>query len=253
MPYKQAIISELDEVEPLVQLLGACNNVHLTADGRLRGSNTDWRGVKGCLVSGEKVMIEKKGETQHEKIDKVGMIFGAGGASRAAVYALSVELKCKEIYMVNRDDDEVKSLITSTEAYANFPGLTPPKIVHLTTLPSSSLPTPHYIVGAVPDFAPSTPTEILCRDILVTFLDRADKGVILDMCYTPRNTRTLKLARERGWECVDGIGVIGGQMEEQWRLWVSAGEEASGVGEVPVDEAWKMLMEGAEKSTAINF
>lgn len=253
MPYKQAIIAELDEVDPLVELLGACNNVHLTKNGRLRGSNTDWRGIKGCLISGQERWTAKHGNDQSQTKSKVGMIVGAGGASRAAVYALSVELGCQEIYVVNRDEDEVKSLIASTEAYTNFPGLKQPKITHLTALPPSSLPTPQYIIGTVPDFAPSTPTEIICRDILVTFLDRLDKGVILDMCFKPRNTRTMKLARERDWECVDGTGIIGWQIQEQWRLWVGAGEKRSGVGEVPAEEAWKILMAEAEKSTAINF
>lgn len=52
MPYKKTIIQSLDELDPLVTTLGACNNVYLTKEGRLRGTNTDWRGIKGCLLSG---------------------------------------------------------------------------------------------------------------------------------------------------------------------------------------------------------
>lgn len=41
MPYKQAIIPFLDELDPLVTGIGACNNVYLTAEGKLKGTNTD--------------------------------------------------------------------------------------------------------------------------------------------------------------------------------------------------------------------
>jgi len=166
-----------------------------------------------------------------------------------------VELRCEEIYVVNRDEAEVASLLADTHAYtiSSSSPSSPARITHLTTLSlASTLGTPSYIVGTVPDFAPVTQSEILCRDILISFLDRRDKGVLLDMCFKPRNTRTLKMARERGWECMDGTGVIGHQIEEQWRLWAGAGEEGCRE-KVPVKEAWMILKKAADESAAINF
>lgn len=60
----------------LVTTIGAYKNVHVSADGRLMGSNTDWEGVLDCLTA-----ADERG------VGKPAMIFGAGGASRAAVYA----------------------------------------------------------------------------------------------------------------------------------------------------------------------
>src|SRR4051812_48144314 len=45
MPYKKAIMPFLDELDELCMRIGACNCVYFTSEGRLRGSNTDWRGI----------------------------------------------------------------------------------------------------------------------------------------------------------------------------------------------------------------
>lgn len=69
------------------------------------------------------------------------MIFGAGGASRAAVYALNKWLNCSPIYVVNRDDAEVEALIADYKknATANFN----PEMIHIKTVEqAASLPAP---------------------------------------------------------------------------------------------------------------
>jgi quinate dehydrogenase len=69
------------------------------------------------------------------------------------------------------------------------------------------------------------------------------------MCFNPRITRNIQLARSHGWEIVEGICIIGHQVQEQYRLWV--GEDVS--DKIPVDEAWKVLRKAADESKAINF
>jgi quinate dehydrogenase len=113
------------------------------------------------------------------------------------------------------------------------------------------LQAPYYIVGTVPDFEAKTEEEITARRIIEGLLGKEEKGVLLDMCYKPRNTRILRLGREKGWKTVDGTGVIAHQIEEQWKLWAGAGEEDR--KEVPKQKAWEILRKGAEESTAINF
>jgi quinate dehydrogenase len=245
MPYKKEIISHLDEVDSLVTKLGACNNVHLTKEGKLRGTNTDWRGIKGCLLSGTP-------GNQNLGKGKPALIIGAGGASRAAVYALFAELECGEIYVVNRDGQEVADLLQDAQGYASDSSSRQPKLTHVTSLSqASALSAPYYVVGTVPDVEAKTEEEILARNILKMFLRKEEKGVLLDMCFKPRNTRILQLARASGWETVDGTGVIGYQIEEQWRLWAGAGEQ--GRKGVPHAEAWEVLKKAADESTAINF
>ncbi|KAK4979626.1 hypothetical protein LTR28_003633 [Elasticomyces elasticus] len=239
MPYKKAVLSHLDKLDDLAVVLGACNNVYLSPEGELVGTNTDWIGIKGCLL-----------DASDQGRGKPAMIIGAGGASRAAVYALSAELDCNTIYVINRDEQEVIDLFRDAQAYAKH-GRSGPRLIHIQSVEQAlGLETPFYVVGTVPDFEPKTEEELQARAILESFLARnADRGVLLDMCFKPRNTRILKLGKQHQWRTVEGTDVIGRQIEEQWRLW--AGEEAA--QRVPKEEAWAVLRKAAEESPRINF
>jgi quinate dehydrogenase len=239
MPYKNTVMPLLDELDDLATTIGACNNTY-RRDGKIVGTNTDWRGIKGCL-------LEKGDQSSRPGPSRAAsaLIVGAGGASRAAVYALSVYLSCPTIYVLNRDDAEVDALVTDTQRITATP-----KIIHVTSLKkASSLDAPYYIVGTVPDFEPQTEAEKDVASILEHFLSRNEKGVVLDMCFKPRRTRMIKLAEELGWPTVEGTHVIGYQIQEQWKLW--AGEERA--SRLDAGAAWKTLLDAAEESKAINF
>ncbi|KAJ5974544.1 hypothetical protein N7481_011754 [Penicillium waksmanii] len=242
MPYKGSIMEHLDERDELASIIGACNNVYYKTDGsrQIYGTNTDWRGIKGCLL--------EKGEEKTRPSPTSpasALIIGAGGASRAAVYALSEHLYCPTIYVLNRDNEEVVNLIRDSKKLPN-----PPSIVHVKTIAQAEkLPSPYYIVGTVPDLEPKTETEIEVASIMKHFLSRPKKGVLLDMCFKPRRTRMIKLAEQLEYPSVEGTHVIGYQIEEQWRLW--AGEEAC--QKLDREGAWEVLLKAAEESKGINF
>ncbi|KAL1849486.1 hypothetical protein Plec18167_003090 [Paecilomyces lecythidis] len=239
MPYKNAVMEHLDEVDELAAAIGACNNVYYT-DGnsrRLCGTNTDWIGIKGCLLEGN----------NGKPLDNActGLIVGAGGASRAAVYALSSHLHCSTIYILNRDDQEVEALLRDSRKLPIIP-----KIVHIKTIEQARETSPvDYIVGTIPDFEPKTEAERIVAAVLKHFLEQSTKGVLLDMCFKPRRTRMIKLAESLGWACVEGTHVIGYQIEKQYALWV--GE--SRAKDLDKAGAWKVLLKAAEESKGINF
>ncbi|KAJ4371140.1 hypothetical protein N0V83_004356 [Neocucurbitaria cava] len=118
MPYKNTIIPHLDALDPLAVQIGAVNNVYRdpTDPSLLRGTNTDWLGIKGCL-------LEKSSSAQGEPVvvNKPALIVGAGGASRAAVYALSAHFHASSIYVLNRDDAEVADLIRDAQRLSTSP------------------------------------------------------------------------------------------------------------------------------------
>ncbi|KAL4953476.1 hypothetical protein BDW69DRAFT_200152 [Aspergillus filifer] len=248
MPYKNSVMPQLDYLDSLASTIGACNNIYYTPspDGpgkrQICGTNTDWRGIKGCL-------LEKRDERERPSATNPGaaLVVGAGGASRAAVCALSAHLHCPTIYILNRDAGEVAALIADAQ---KLPAL--PQIIHITSAEQAAAvqksKPPYYIVGTVPDFEPENETERAVASLLESFLSRPEKGVLLDMCFKPRRTRMIKLAERLGWSCVEGTHVIGYQIQEQWRLW--AGEER--VKKLDWDGAWKVLLRAAEESMAIN-
>lgn len=242
MPYKNSIIKHLDELDELARIIGACNNVYYK-DGsprRLCGTNTDWIGIKGCLL--EKGI---ESERPSSASPASALIVGAGGASRAAVYALTTHLHCHTVYILNRDDQEVTSLIQDSK---RLPIVA--QIVHVKSPDQArDLPSPYYIVGTVPDVEPKSESELAVLSLMTQFLSRPEKGVLLDMCFKPRRTRMIKLAESLGWPCVEGTHVIGYQIYEQWKLW--AGEERC--QSLDKEGAWKVLRRAAEESIGINF
>jgi quinate dehydrogenase len=246
MPYKKTVMSHLDGLDPLAVKLGACNNVYITSDGKLKGTNTDWRGIKGCLLA-----ASDKG------VGQPAMIVGAGGASRAAVYALAVELQCPVIYVVNRDVQEVEDLVADTQAMLSSPDSGKPlsKIIHIESIDQAKyLPAPHYIVGTVPDSVPNTASEKMAIKIFDHYLVNAkERGVFLDMCFKPRITRKIKLAKAHGWQIVEGTEIIGHQIQEQYRVWISPESDAGVVSPQLASDAWATLRKAAGESTSINF
>ncbi|KAK5679654.1 hypothetical protein LTR17_027586, partial [Elasticomyces elasticus] len=233
MPYKGTIMDRLDEVDVLASTMAACNTVSVGADSKLRGTNVDWNGIAGSLEEGS-VGLELPTK-------KAALIIGAGGAARAAIYALSAQMSCTEIYVFNRDRQEVLDLEQDVSTRYAFR----PSITHVESVEQArSLPTPTYIVGTVPDFEPATPAEKCMKRMLVAVLQKEEKGVVLDMCYKPRRTRHIKLGQQYGWRTIEGIRVIGHQAEHQWRAWV--GNER--VQAIDREGMWKCLQQSADES-----
>lgn len=243
MPYKQSIVEHLDEADGLVSTIGACNNVYISPDGRLIGSNTDWRGVLGSLAEADQ---------RRAGVGKPALIFGAGGASRAAVYALSVHLKCPTIYVINRDQQEVADLEKDTMEMRSASAT---KLVHLASVEQAqTLDTPYYIVGTVPDFAPQTEAEMTAFKIFDFLMASASsKGVFLDMCFKPIETRKIKLAKSHDWATVAGTDIIGHQIQEQYRVWFDPGSDAGVINDDLARDAWEVLRREAISSKGINF
>lgn len=71
IPYKEAILPYLDEIDPVALEVGAVNTVKVLTDGKLIGYNTDVLGINSSLF------------TLHSSL-----ILGTGGASKAVQFVL---------------------------------------------------------------------------------------------------------------------------------------------------------------------
>lgn len=89
IPYKQAVIPYLDEIDEVARRVGAVNTI-VNRDGRLYGYNTDFAGM--CAL------IARMGLALHGK--KVA-ILGTGGTSRTA-HAVAAQLGAREVLTVSR-------------------------------------------------------------------------------------------------------------------------------------------------------
>jgi len=88
MPFKQPVVSLLDELDASASEIGAVNTV-VNNNGVLKGYNTDVYGAKKAL---EKINTQKT--------DSV-LVLGAGGVARAIIHALA-DIGVTDIYISNR-------------------------------------------------------------------------------------------------------------------------------------------------------
>ena len=169
IPLKLDVIPLLDAVSPEVDIIGAVNtivredsvdeNKHPTT--KLTGHNTDWQGMVTSLRNSG-AQPQQQPQQQHDDnknhLPQSGVILGAGGTARAAIYALA-SMHYKPIYLVGRSPGKLQDLVS------NFP-----KSYGLTILASveevRALPhMPTVAIGTVPADQPlaSEVREIACE------------------------------------------------------------------------------------------
>ena len=93
IPYKQAVIPYLDEIDPKAAAIGAVNTI-VNREGRLYGYNTDYDGMV-ALIRHAGLSLE----------GKTVLILGTGGTSRTAM-AVARDLGASGIYRVSRSGNE---------------------------------------------------------------------------------------------------------------------------------------------------
>ncbi|KAG9061227.1 3-dehydroquinate dehydratase (3-dehydroquinase) [Linnemannia hyalina] len=212
IPHKIEIMSKLDEITEEAKAIGAVNTViPVLGDNKetiLVGDNTDWLGIKHQIQR----HLSTTSTVQPEQMK--GLVIGAGGTSRAALYALH-RLGVQEISIFNR------TLVKAQSVADSFKDLFTVKVIGSSELLKSSESSSDFdlIVSTVPGTIES---EAMFDESI--FGQVGKKGVAVELAYTPRFTRFLKLAGQAGWATVEGGEVLieqGGWQAQKWvgRRW----------------------------------
>jgi len=186
-PHKQGILKYLKECDPPASEIGAVNTVVVRRDGSLYGCNTDYLGVLRAL--------EKKLRFKGSRI----LIFGAGGAARAAAFAL-VRSGAAVAICARREK-------AARELARAFGGETVPRAALRTEFFDAILnATP---VGMHPHdgVSPLAPSELHCR-------------LVMDLINRPQRTQLLKIAARKGIATVPGVEMLIAQGIAQWEIWM---------------------------------
>ena len=195
IPHKQSILRHLRDCDALSAEIGAVNTVVVRRDGSLHGSNTDYVGVLRAL--------EKKLSLPKSRV----LILGAGGAARAAAFALS--RAGAGVCICARRENAARELARAVGG----------EVVARRTLRTQSFDavlnaTP---IGMYPHSAisPLALGELHCR-------------IVMDLIYRPERTKLLKLAARKRIATVSGVEMFLAQGIAQWELWMkrSAPEKA---------------------------
>lgn len=189
MPHKQDILPYLDFIDEEALVYDAVNTVKVK-DGKLLGYNTDGR---GCVWS-----IEEKGYTCK---DKNIVIFGAGGVVSTVALKMVLE-KASSITVLNRTlasaEALAKNVFERTGTKINIGELTIANMkAALTGCDILINGTPLGMEGIDSDF----------EDF--SFLDELKGGALVyDLIYNPPMTNLLKESQKRGFEVVNGFGML---------------------------------------------
>jgi 3-dehydroquinate dehydratase/shikimate dehydrogenase len=187
-PHKSDVMRCLDEIDPAAREIGAVNTI-LIKDDALHGYNTDAPGFISPLR-------RKFGSLQGARC----AVIGAGGAARAALWALRKEGAL--VALCVRDVDKAKPV---AEEFA----------VECQPLGAGRFDAFDIVINA----APLGTRGERQNDTAATADQLRGVRLAYDLVYNPTETRFLREARSAGCETLGGIEMLVAQAVEQFKVW----------------------------------
>ena len=224
IPYKEAVIPLLDEVDPDAGRIGAVNTI-VNREGRLTGYNTDSTGFLRALGR----------EGSFDSAGKKGVLLGAGGVARAAGCAL-VSAGVSSLAVTDIIPEKAQGLAADLERIAAHQGGRTAIIKVFSqdeTGFDEAVSGCDLVVNCTPMGMKYGPMEGRSA------LDSAgipQRALVYDLVYNPIETQLLREARKAGASTLGGLAMLVYQGAAAFELWT--GEEA------PAD----IMMQAAKKA-----
>jgi 3-dehydroquinate dehydratase/shikimate dehydrogenase len=185
MPYKQDIVEELENSDPLTRQIGACNTVVRSLDGKLYGFNTD--------VGGIVTPLEQRLHLAGVRV----LVMGAGGAARAAVFGLKA--KGAEVLVANRTPEKAQALARQAKA----------KYLKRADIAKNTF---DVIINATPvgmNNGKHSPLED----------KELNTKYVFDLVYNTPETKLMKMARAKNIQVISGLEMFVQQGARQFEIW----------------------------------
>ena len=203
IPHKERALTLMDRLTEEAHATGAVNTV--TREGkRLVGHNTDVPGFKAALDA----LVGR------QKMPRAAVVLGAGGGARAVVHGFITE-GFQRVIVFNRHLHRAESLarfFTRSAAHMELKAMPWHESVIEAELAKTRILVNATAVGLASDETP-IPAELLPPELLV-----------LDLVYTPRETRLLREARAAGaTTTMNGELMLLRQGAAAFELWTGQG------------------------------
>ena len=218
MPYKEQVISYLDQLSEEARLIGAVNTV-VNREGTLIGYNTDGKGFFKSLpsfkISGKRMVLLGAGGAAKAILAQAIL----DGVSQVSVFVRSASIEKTRPYLEKlqnatgfkvdlfalEDVSELQARIIDSDLLVNATSV---------GMDGVSLPIPASVV---------LPEKLLVADVI----------------YQPFETPFLKWARNQGNHAVNGLGMLLYQAAEAFQLWTGK--------EMPTNQIWELLKQKYQK------
>ncbi|MBI5464055.1 MAG: shikimate dehydrogenase [Ignavibacteriales bacterium] len=196
IPHKQQIIPLLDTIDNDARSIGAVNTVSIQ-EKKLFGTNTDVIGVAETLRPYER-------DIESQRV----LILGAGGAARAAVFALAKSFKPDFIWIAARDKHKGESILKNMNCSGEvvpFDGIGRSAQFMESKLVVNTTP-----IGLHPHDNESP---------LGTAAEFQSHQLAFDVVYRPRQTKFLSQAHNAGANTIGGLEMFIQQGAAAFKLW----------------------------------
>lgn len=196
VPHKIEVMEALCGIDPVAERIGAVNTLKLTEDGYV-GYNTDIIGLRKCF---EERNCGLEGKTV--------VMAGAGGAANSAAM-LAGEERTKKLIIVNRTLDKAKDLAERVKKYYDI------QVESCGYDDMMDIENPEIFI--------QTTSVGMGEGVWETPVKNAEffKNVkmVVDIIYTPWETRLMKEAAEMGAVAVNGFDMLFYQGLASFEIW----------------------------------
>ncbi len=183
IPYKEAIIPHLDDLDESAEIVGAVNVVKRMDDNQWKGYNSDYFGFEKSLED----WLPQQGIKS--------LVLGTGGASKAVVAVLkhlNIEYKT-----VSRN--EGKADYTYISLKADHQMVKQYKLI-INTTPLGM----HPNIDISPD---------------IDYSSLSPQHYLYDLVYNPKQTLFMSKGKEQGSQTKNGLEMLELQAEKSWEIW----------------------------------
>ena len=187
IPHKQAALALAGAASDAAREIGAANTLTFERDGAIHAENTDAPGLIAAL--GER----------WDPAGRSALVLGAGGAARAAVWAL-LRAGAADVAVWNRTAERARALTGE-------------------------------LGGRAVEAAPPAEIVVNCTSVGLADRDATFKALplqadslgagscVVDMVYRDGGTRLLEAARTRGADVIDGLEILVAQGAASFERW----------------------------------
>lgn len=192
IPHKQAVLKHLDSIDETARKIGAVNTIKI-ADGKFYGYNTD----ADAFIE---PLLNTYGDLRGAKV----AIFGAGGATRACLFAL--RKAGAEAVIFARNPKAAKSLAEDFAVKVREFRVLNQKY----TLENFDIvvnATPLGTIGKLENETPISAEQL------------KNVKLVYDLVYNPSETQFLKQANSVGVPTIGGLAMLISQAAQQFKIW----------------------------------